>query len=251
MAHRSHTEAPNFNPVLWWSTVVGICAIIACGSIFVTLSYLKKRKFEIEHPRPAYLAKLPDFTATNRDGGEVSFSQLEGDIWVAGYQYTGCPGGCLGMAGIMKNLYDKFGDRDDFHLVSISLDPKEDTPAKMDAWVKRNGIDVENWWFLTGNEERIREYMIRNFKFFGVVENTDPEEIARSGKFSHDQRLALVDGAGHVRGMYDVMNTTQPGMAAASFEQLVSDICYLFEESGKPLPAGAGDPYADAPDTDS
>ncbi len=231
MSRPSPSDAPNFNPVVWWSTITGICAIIAFGSIFVTSSYLKKRKYEIANPRPGYLSKLTDFTATNRDGTEVSFSQLAGDVWVAGYQYTDCPGACLGMAGVMKRLYDEFGKRDDFHLVSVSLNPAEDTPEKMNTWVTRHGIDADNWWFLTGDEERIRNYMIRNFKFFGVVENTEPEVIAREGRFSHDQRLALVDGQGHVRGMYDVMNTTQPGVAAASYDQLLKDIRYLLAGS--------------------
>lgn len=230
MSRPAPSDASNFNPVVWWSTIAGICAIIAFGSIFVTSSYLKKRQYEMENPRPGYLSKLTDFTATNRDGREVSFSQLAGHVWVAGYQYTDCPGGCLGMAGVMKQLHDQFGQRDDFHLVSVSLNPAGDTPEKMDAWVARHGIDAENWWFLTGEEERIRNYMIRNFKFFGVVENTDPEIIAREGPFSHDQRLALVDGQGHVRGMYDVMNSVQPGVAAASYEQLVKDIGFLLDE---------------------
>ncbi|MCB1063899.1 MAG: SCO family protein [Verrucomicrobiae bacterium] len=232
MSQPARPEAPEINPVMWWSTIAGICAIIIFGSVFVTWSYLKKRDEEIADPRPAYLSKLTDFTAVNRDGKEVSFSDLEGKIWVAGYQYTDCPGGCLGMAAVMKALQEKLGDRDDFHLVSISLNPSDDTPEKMDAWVKRVGIDAKNWWFLTGDEQGIRDYMIRNFKFFGVVENTDPAIIATEGKFSHDQRLALVDGDGHVRGMYDVMN---PQFGAMHLERLGTDLRYLFREVGRPL----------------
>lgn len=235
MSQPAHSNAPNFNPVVWWSTIAGICAIIIFGSVFVTLSYLKKRRFELENPRPPYLAKLTDFTATNRDGSEVSFSDLEGEIWIAGYQYTDCPGGCLGMAGIMKTLYERFGDRDDFQLVSVSLNPSEDTPEKMDAWVKKNGLDVDNWWFLTGEEQRIRDYMIKDFKFFGVRENEDPEIIAQEGNFSHDQRLALVDGDGLVRGMYDVMNGASPDVAKAAYEKLVRDIEFLYREAGSPV----------------
>jgi len=131
------------------------------------------------------------------------------------------------MAAIMKSLHEKFGGRDDFHLVSISLNPAGDTPEKMDAWVKARGIDVPNWWFLTGDEQKIREYMIRYFKFFGVRENTDPTVIASEGKFSHDQRLALVDGRANVRGYYDVMN---PQRGAVDLVRLQRDLEYLLGE---------------------
>jgi protein SCO1/2 len=222
------SDAPQFNPVLWWSTIAGICAVIIFGSVFVTLSYRKMSRAQAADPRPYYLSKLVDFVGVNRDGKSASFAELEGKIWVAGYQYTDCPGGCLGMAAVMKSLHEKFGHRDDFHLVSISLNPAEDTPAKMDAWVKARGIEAPNWWFLTGDQQKIRDYMIRYFKFFGVRENTDAAVIASEGKFSHDQRLALVDGRANVRGYYDVMN---PQRAAVDLERLVRDLEYLFKEN--------------------
>ena len=226
-------QAREFNPVAWWSTIAGICAVIAFGSIFVTTSYLKKREQELANPRPGYLAKLSDFTAVNRDGATVSLSELEGKIWVAGYQYTGCPAGCLGLAAVMSGLHERFGGSGAFHLVSVSVDPAEDTPEAMDAWVKERGVDVSGWWFLTGDEQAIREYMIRDFKFFGVTENTDPAVIASQGRYSHDQRLALVDGQGHVRGFYDVMN---PELGSAHLERLARDIGLLHAEAGLPLP---------------
>ena len=76
--------------------------------------------------------------------------------------------------------------------MSISLNPEGDTPEKMDAFVKKSGVDAKNWWFLTGDEEKIRNYMLRYFKLFAVRENSDPAKIAAEGQFSHDQRLVLV-----------------------------------------------------------
>jgi protein SCO1 len=227
------SDAPEINPVLWWSTIAGICAVIIFGSVFVTLSYRKLSRSQSADPRPYYLSKLVDLGAVNRDGKEVSFAELEGKIWVAGYQYTDCPGACLGMAAIMKDLHGKFGGRGDFHLVSISLNPAGDTPEKMDAWVKARGVDAPNWWFITGDEQKIRDYMIRYFKFFGVRENTDPAVIASEGKFSHDQRLALVDSRANVRGYYDVMN---PQRGEVDLERLKRDLEYLFREiDGAPV----------------
>ena len=225
-------ETINFNPVVWWSTIAGICVVIIFGSVFVTKSYLKQRQEQLDNPRPGYLSKLTDFNAVNRDGQEVALSELEGKVWVAGYQYTDCPSGCLGMAAVMKTLHEQYGSSDNFFLVSISLNPAEDTPEKLDAWVKEHGVDTPDWWFVTGEEQYIRDYMIRNFKFFGVVENTDPALIASEGKYAHDQRLALVDRQGHVRGLYDVMHTET---GDAYLEKLNQDIRYLMNTAEEPV----------------
>ncbi|NRB74111.1 MAG: SCO family protein [Verrucomicrobiales bacterium] len=193
--------------IAWWGSIIGVCLVIAFGSIFVTRAYLERRNYEIENYRPPHVAKLEtDLNAVNRDGTEVSLGQLRGKVYVAGYQYTDCPAGCLGMASIMKLLEEEFGEDPQFRLVSISVNPAGDTPEKMDAWVRKNGVDSDDWWFLTGDPEDIAKYMISQFMFFATEKVTDPALIPSIGEFSHDQRLALVDGDANVRGYYDVMS---------------------------------------------
>ncbi len=214
-------QAP-INLTLWWSSIAGICAIIIFGSVFVTMSYRNRLQHEFENYRPPLIAKLEiDLDAVNRDGKKVHLGQLRDKVFVAGYQYTDCPSGCLGMATFMKMLLSEFGDDPRFHLVSISVNPKQDTPEKMNAWVKDKGVDAPNWWFLTGDEETIRKYMIKEFMFLGVEENKDAESIASEGAFAHDQRLALVDGGGNIRGYYAVMN---PQEGANEFRRLRRDL---------------------------
>lgn len=213
---------PRSKLVAWWGSIIGVCAIILFGSIFVTRSYLIRRDYERENWRPPHLAKLEeDLNGINRDGKEAKLSELEGKAWVAGYNYTDCPAGCLGMAAVMKSLLDEFESREDFHLVSISVNPEDDTPAKMDAWVKDKGVASPKWWFLTGDEERIRNYMISQFMLLGVEEETDPTAIQAQGPFRHDQRLVLVDKKANIRGYYDVMN---PQIASDEIQRLERDL---------------------------
>lgn len=196
-----------FNPQLFWASIIGICLVIIMGSVFVTRSYMKRMRYEAEHPRLPFMSKLEkDLKGVNRDGKDIHLAQLKGKVWVAGYLYTDCPSACLGLAAYMADLNKVYGEQDDFQLVSISLNPKGDTPEKMDAFVKKNGVDADNWWFLSGDEEEIRKYMLRYFKLYSVKENTDAADIAANGKFSHDQRLVLVDRGGNIRGYYRVMD---------------------------------------------
>ena len=208
--------------IVWWCSIAGICAVIAFGSIFVTRAYLARSAYEVENWRPPHLARLEnDLAAINRDGREVSLGQLRDKVYVVGHQYTSCPVGCLGMAAHMKSLEIEFGDDERFRLVSISVDPLNDTPQKMDQWVKDKGIDSDKWWFLTGDPDIIRKYMISSFKFYATEEVTDPELIATQGKLAHDQRLAIVDGDANIRGYYDVMN---PDRGSIEYDRLVRDL---------------------------
>ena len=200
-------ELGELNLVAWYGSIAGICLIIIAGSIFITRAYLKNHRLNQENWRPGKLYRLEeDLQAVNRDGSEVSLRELRGKVYVVGYQYTDCPGGCLGMAAVMKELYEIHGNNPKFHLVSISVNPKGDTPEKMDAWVKERGIDSPKWWFLTGDEERIRRYASRFIKFSIPQRNTDPALVATQGEWAHDQRLVLVDGEANVRGFYGVMH---------------------------------------------
>ncbi|MEO0416874.1 MAG: hypothetical protein AAF226_18195, partial [Verrucomicrobiota bacterium] len=94
---KQQPEGPQINLVAWWSTIIGLCLVIAFGSIFITRAYLERRDYEVENWRPPYRGKLEkDLTAINRDGKEVNLGSLKHKIFVAAYQYTDCPAGCLG-----------------------------------------------------------------------------------------------------------------------------------------------------------
>jgi cytochrome oxidase Cu insertion factor (SCO1/SenC/PrrC family) len=208
--------------IAWWGSIIGVCLIIAFGSIFVTRAYLVRRGYEIENWRPPHIARLEtDLDAINRTGEKVSLGQLRDKVFVAGYQYTDCPAGCLGLAAVMKMLEAEFGADPRFRLVSISVNPAGDTPAKMDAWVKEKGVDSPDWWFLTGDPETFSKYMISKFKFYATEEITDPALIATQGPYAHDQRLAIVDGDANIRGYYDVLNVQR---ADIEFERLRRDL---------------------------
>lgn len=217
--------------IAWWGSIAGVCLVIAFGSIFVTRAYLIRTKYEQENWRPPHLARLEtDIELINRDGSEVALSELRGKIYIAGYQYTDCPAGCLGLAAVMKSLEERFGDDPRFRLVSISVNPQGDTPEKMDAWVKARGVESPDWWFLTGDPEEITKYMISEFMFFGTEINTDPAVVASQGEFAHDQRLALVDGEANIRGYYDVLHLERGDL---EYARLVRDLQMVLDPSLK------------------
>ena len=208
----SESQAPDRQPreinlFAWYGTIIGLCTLILASSFFISRAYLANHRQNQANWRPGKIGRLEeDLKAVNRDGREVALSDLRGKVYVVGYQYTDCPGGCLGMAAVMKDLLQKFGKFPQFHLVSISVNPADDTPEKMDAWVKNKGVESDRWWFLTGDAEQFKKYTNSQFRFYSSVENTDPEKIRTEGQWSHDLRLLIVDGEANIRGYYGVMD---------------------------------------------
>lgn len=41
------------------------------------------------------------------------------------------------------------------HFVTLTSDPKRDTPQALKAFAKKQSADIENWTFLTGRKDRI------------------------------------------------------------------------------------------------
>lgn len=218
-------SASGLNPKL--VTVAAIVALML-GGILVAYNYHLRNVRERYVAAPPKIGELMAYLeATNRTGEDVSLEALKGKVWLCSYIFTDCPAQCLGIAAEMKRVYEEFGNNDRFHLVSVSVNPEGDTPEKMDAFVKQHGVDVPQWWFLTGNEERIHQYMSRYFKFSRVEENTDPQVIATQGQFSHDAHVALVDGEGRIRGYYNLLDFDFRDEQAAKLER---DLRWILDE---------------------
>ena len=104
-------------------------------------------------------------------------------------------------------------------LVSMSVDPVFDTPARLKAYAAAHHADPRSWTFLTGEIHALESTITQGFKvsvtreapgdFMGIV---------------HGAYYVLVDGRGRVRGYYD-SNDPQ------SQPQLLADAGRLTRES--------------------
>lgn len=85
---------------------------------------------------------------------------LDGKIVVIDSIFTTCTLVCPVLGQKMKSLQAAAGDRlgDDVHLISISVDPETDTPAKLRAFGEQFGAR-EGWYFLTGSRENVERVL--------------------------------------------------------------------------------------------
>lgn len=246
MAYPKTAPHTDFNPRRFWITIAGICTVIILGSVFVSRSYLNRHASEAKEYRPPHLGKLEvDLEAINYDGSKVRLGELKGKVWVMGYMYTDCPSGCLGLASYLEEVNRELNSPADLQLVSISLNPKEDTPEKIAAWVKDQHVDLPNWWFLTGDETEIRDYMREWFHMSYGEQSDDPLVVATQGKFQHEPMLVLIDAGGNIRGYYKVI---QADIGKLDYKRLLIDAGMVLDELAEakkkkqPLPADPASP---------
>jgi protein SCO1/2 len=163
-------------------------------------------------PLPSY-GRVPEFQLTAQNSQPFDSRVLSGKIWVADFIFTNCPGPCPRMTSQMKQVLRATEDSPKVRFVSISVDPKRDTPDVLASYAQKFHADTSRWSFLTGPRDTI-QHLSRNVFMLGDVDDT----------LQHSTRFVLVDGAANIRGFYD---TSDPG----SVPRLIGDIKSLLKQS--------------------
>ena len=99
-----------------------------------------------------------DTVLVDQDGREVRFYSdlLQGKIFVMDFIYTRCVGPCPILSGTFAKLQERLGDRlgKDVFLLSFSVDPEYDTPARLKEYAGRFHARP-GWSFLTGSRQNV------------------------------------------------------------------------------------------------
>jgi protein SCO1 len=97
-----------------------------------------------------------DVVLVDQDGRErrLYTDLLQGKTVIISGMFTECSGVCPLMAATLEKVQAWAGDRlgKEVHLLSFSVDPANDTPAKLKAYAERFHARP-GWYFLTGKRE--------------------------------------------------------------------------------------------------
>ncbi|MEX1024587.1 MAG: SCO family protein [Planctomycetota bacterium] len=136
---------------------------------------------------------FPEFELVSQERQTVTRDDLLGTPFVACAVFTNCTGPCPGITGQMQELQEVFQDLD-VKLVSITVDPLNDTPERFGEYAASYDADPERWLFLTGSEKAVDALVSAGFFL----------SVDRGGReITHDKRLVAVDAKGRRRGWYD------------------------------------------------
>lgn len=126
--------------------------------------------------------EVPDVVLLNQDGQRVRLkSLLESDVPViVDFIYGTCTTICPVMSAGFSNLQRKLGEPTDrVRLVSITIDPENDTPAILKDYLERYRAKP-GWDFLTGSRRDIERVMYAFDAYFRDKMDHQPLNFIRS-----------------------------------------------------------------------
>jgi protein SCO1/2 len=116
---------------------------------------------------------VPKVTLLDSEGRQQELPRLMHDrVVILNFVFTSCSTICPMLSAIMRNTEERLSDRlgKEVILISISVDPANDTPERLRAYAKKTGAG-SNWHWLTGNPIDIDHAL----KAFGVPIGGRPE----------------------------------------------------------------------------
>ena len=149
------------------------------------------------------LGQLPEFSLVDQDQKAFSRELMEGNLWVSAFVFTHCRSTCPRITAHMKGLQSRLSDVPSAHFVSVSVDPRNDTPEVIKAYMTKNELNESNWRFVTGDEEAIRHVVVDGFR---VGLGDEDSKAAGADDIMHSNSFVLVDDKAQVRGYYRANN---------------------------------------------
>ncbi|MBS1531787.1 MAG: SCO family protein [Bacteroidetes bacterium] len=137
---------------------------------------------------------LSDFHLTDQNGKPVSFKTLDDKIFVVNFFYTHCPTVCNTINGYMDSLARNFEKEKTVYFVSITVDPKNDSPEVLKKYSEQFTDHGPKWLFLTGDTSTIYN-LARNGLLVNAVD-------AGNGNYIYSDRMVLIDSHKRIRGYY-------------------------------------------------
>jgi len=151
--------------------------------------------------------EAPGFDLIDQHGKAVSSADLRGRILLIDFIFTQCPGPCpmetARQVKVQRAVPAALRDRIQF--VSISLDPRNDTPEAMRDYAAGHGASFDNWSFLGGDEATVDAVVRAHY----VGKTRDAE-----GLIEHLNVVFLVDPHGRILKRYMGMADEAESIAA-------------------------------------
>ena len=199
---------------LFLRLVVALAVVVGAGGIFLISALNRHEKtsgMKPDHPR-----QLVDFSLTDRTGRMVTRADLAGKILVVDFLFTSCSLTCPEVNRRMAEIQRLTTNQPDVRLVSLTVDPRTDTPAALMKFGERFGADTNRWLMLTGDKPVLYQLIGTSF----LAQDLDDPFSYMPGNFSHTERIAVVDARGNVQAYFDGLRRETPAAVVAEIARL-------------------------------
>lgn len=158
---------------------------------------------------------LTNFSLTDAQGQPVSRANLKGDFLVMSFVFTTCSTYCPIVSRRMEEIQKLTANQPDVRLVTLTVDPEDDTAPVLAKYGRRFNANSNRWCFLTGADSMIND----------VVGSILPPDTNSSfaflpGNYAHSDRIALVTPQGHVLSYFDGLSSKTPAALVKRIAEL-------------------------------
>jgi len=147
--------------------------------------------------------EIPDFELRDQNHRPLSLGSLRGQVVAVNFIYTRCPlpDYCPRMVSQFRGVRERLGARlgRELTLLTVTFDPKYDTPETLRAYAEAFAGGGEGWYFLTGPMEVIK----RVCATFGV------EYWPDEGLITHTLQTAVIDRKGRLAATVEGKDFTE------------------------------------------
>ncbi len=142
--------------------------------------------------------RIPDFSFTNHNGEEIREQTYKGEIYVADFFFTICPGICPKLTKNMGALQEEYEEDSEVMFLSHSVMPWNDSVPVLKEYAIEHEVNDKKWNLVTGDVNAI--YKIAREGYFA---DEDFTKTLEPSNFIHTENFYLVDGEGYIRGVYN------------------------------------------------
>ena len=183
--------------------LVALLGVVAIALVILIITFKTRRP----DPKLDDIGTVPPFHLVDERGQPFTDEGLSGHVTIVSFIFTRCPDICpvtsMKMEHLQEQLFD-VGDR--VKLLSISVDPKYDTPPRLTEYAQRYHADPTRWRFVTGPEDKVFD-LVQNGLFSSMLHEGDVNGVP---KIAHRGYFLLVDPQLHIRGKFE---QDDPGMS--------------------------------------
>lgn len=214
--------------------LLGVIAIIAIVAGFI---FWNKSKSD---NNLAKIMTVPNFEMTNQYNQKISNRSMLGKVYLVEFFFTSCPTICPVMKQNLRSIEDQINDPN-FGIISITIDPKRDTPERLLQHYQQIEAKSPNWYMLTADRSYIQE-VSNLFNIYIGDAKDETKSLDHSGQFALVDKQGIIRSRVNAHGIpklyYSGLNYKDPdgknpslnGTYHPDVEMVIEDIKILLKE---------------------
>lgn len=158
--------------------------------------------------------RMRDFDLVNQLGHHIHRSDLEGKVSVVVFFRTSAGAKTEAQTALLQKIQDTFAPSDSgLHILSITMDPADDSVAALKAYADRYRANHDLWWFMRGDTAQIADIAHTDFAL--------NLRTADSSLVDFSPQIILLDKRQYVRGYFDATDSLQVRRCVSSIPMLM------------------------------